>query len=229
MIKKTFIYDELFALNPKLEHSFDGLTITIDNFYENPEDLHEFIMNRQFPMWKYSTERKSLNGVTYNDCRIVDKIGHPTRKYFADMDRVLNIVRQYYHKGDYDWDMIQEFNVFQTLTEFDTKMQHYPHIDSEFQTPDAISIQNMLVYLDKEENGGTAVYKGEWITNNEHQSLLYPVEETFEVERIIPAKFNRCVTFPGNRLHGAWIDDYTKYTGNDWRVSQVQFLKPTTS
>ncbi len=55
---KTFIYDELFAVNPKLEHEFDGLTITIRNFYENPQDVHDFIMNRQFPMWKYSTERQ---------------------------------------------------------------------------------------------------------------------------------------------------------------------------
>jgi len=225
-MNKTFIYDELFAINPKLEHEFDGLTITIRNFYENPQDIYDFIMNRQFPMWKYSTERQSKNGIEYNDCRIVDTIGHPTRKYFADFERIQNICRQYYWKGKYDWTLLQEFNLFQTITEFDPKMQHYPHIDSAFITPDHLSTLNMLVYLDKECSGGTAVYKGEWISNEEHLGVMYPVEDTFEVERIIPAEFNTCVIFPGNRLHGAWIDDYTKYSGDNWRISQVQFLQP---
>ena len=84
----------------------------------------------------------------------------------------------------------------------------------------------MLVYLDKEEDGGTAVYEGTWITNNEQESLLYPVEDDFVLERVIPAKFNRCVVFPGNRLHGAYINDYNKYTGDKWRFSQVTFFHP---
>ena len=30
---------------------------------------------------------------------------------------------------------------------------------------------NMLVYMDKEEDGGTAIYGGEWITNREEQGF----------------------------------------------------------
>jgi len=228
MTGKTYIHDELFKMSEKWEPTFDGLTITIDNFYENPEAIHDFIMNRQFPMWKYSTERKSLNGIEYNDCRIVDKIGHPTRKYFGEMERLLDICRKHFHKGRYDWDLIHEFNVFQTITEFDNKMQHYPHTDSSFDTPNKLATLNMLVYLDKQESGGTAVYNGEWISNDEHHGLLYPCQDEFELNTIIPAKFNRCVIFPGNRLHGAHIEDYTKYSGDNWRVSQVQFFHPTT-
>ena len=70
------------------------------------------------------------------------------------------------------------------------------------------------------------MYGGEWITNDEAHSLLYPVEERFTIEHIIPAKFNRAVIFPGNRLHGAYIEDYTKYSGDKWRFSQVQFFHP---
>jgi len=56
-------------------------------------------------------------------------------------------------------------------------------------------------------------------------SLLYPVEDRFTIERIIPHKFNRCVIFPGNRMHGAYIDDYNKYKDN-WRFTQVTFFHP---
>ena len=41
---------------------------------------------------------------------------------------------------------------------------------------------NMLVYMDKEEDGGTAIYGGEWITNREEQGLLYRVEDRFKLE-----------------------------------------------
>ena len=80
---------------------------------------------------------------------------------------------------------------------------------------------------DIEEDGGTAVYDGEWITNDENMSLLYPVEERFNLERVIPAKFNRAVIFPGNRMLGAYIDDYNKYKDN-WRFTQVLFYQPIT-
>jgi hypothetical protein len=212
-----------------LEHTFneEHNYVVIDNFYDDPESIYEWITNRQYPLWKYNPERKSNNGIRYNDCRITDKVAHPTRLYDADMQRVLNICRLYWHKGEYRWDMHQEFNVFQTIEEFDTKIQHYPHIDSELQCPDHESTLNFLVYLDKEESGGTAIYGGEWITNDEAHNLLYPVEERFTIEHIIPAKFNRAVIFPGNRLHGAYIEDYNKYCEDKWRYSQVQFFHPT--
>jgi hypothetical protein len=223
---KVFDFDELFKFSGNFETQYDGLVLTIDNFYENPDEIYRFITKRDFPLWKYNSERNSKNGIDYNDCRITDSIAHPTRKYYADMDRVLHECRKYWHKGDYNWNNVYEFNIFQTKTVFDNKLQHYPHIDSTFNTPDRLSVLNMLVYLDKEENGGTAVYEGEWITNDERFNLLYSVENLFKIERVIPAKFNRCVIFPGNRLHGAYIDDYTKYSEDGWRISQVRFLHP---
>ena len=226
MSRKPLILDELFKPSAKFQAEFDGFCLTIDNFYEDPDTLYEWIRNRDYPMWKYNTERNTRNGHTYYDCRITDKIAHPSRLYENEMDRVLNICRKYYHPGEYDWQRIYEFNCFQTITEFDTRMQHYPHTDSELSTPDNESTLNMIIYMDKEDSGGTAVYNGTWLSNDEHENVLFPVEERFEVERIIPAKFNRCVIFPGNRIHGAWIDDYNKYTGDSWRYTQVNFLHP---
>ena len=183
-------------------------------------------MNKDFPLWKYSTERNSKNGIEYNDCRIVDKIGHPTRIYYNDMDRILNLCRKHWWKFGYNWSQNFEVNCFQTINQFDTTLQHYPHIDSAFEVPDHLSTLNMLVYLDIEEDGGTAVYEGTWITNNEQESLLYPVEQDFKLERVLEHKFNRCVIFPGNRLHGAYINDYNTYKDNKWRFTQVTFFHP---
>ena len=227
MKDKTFILDDLFKFSSNFNAEFDGFALTIDNFYENAEDLHDWIQNRQYPMWKYSKERPSRNGIDYNDCRITDKIAHPTRIYEAEMERLLNLCRKYFHKGEYNWDRIYEFNCFQTLSVFDNKIQHYPHTDSELNCPDDESTLNMIVYMDKQESGGTAVYNGTWLSNDEHLNVLYPVEERFEIERIIPAKFNRCVIFPGNRIHGAWIEDYNKYSGDSWRFTQATFFHPS--
>ena len=227
MKDKTFILDDLFKFSSNFNAEFDGFALTIDNFYENAEDLHDWIQNRQYPMWKYSKERPSRNGIDYNDCRITDKIAHPTRIYESEMERLLNLCRKYFHKGEYNWDRIYEFNCFQTLSVFDNKIQHYPHTDSELNCPDDELTLNMIVYMDKQESGGTAVYNGTWLSNDEHLNVLYPVEERFEIERIIPAKFNRCVIFPGNRIHGAWIEDYNKYSGDSWRFTQATFFHPS--
>lgn len=225
-MSKPFAWDNLLKQSAHWNVQFDGFAITIDDFYENPDDIYEYLSNRDYPLWKYSTERNSKNGIEYNDCRVVDNIGHPTRLFYNDIDRILNICRKHWWKFDYDFSRVFEVNCFQTIDQFDTTLQHYPHIDSAFETPDHLSTLNMLVYLDKEEDGGTAIYEGTWITNNEQQSLLYPVEEDFVLERVIEHKFNRCVIFPGNRLHGAYINDYNTYKDDKWRFSQVHFFHP---
>ena len=199
--------------------------VIIDNYYENPEDVYEFVQKRDVPLWKYNEERNSPNGTDYLDCRIVDKIGHPTRGWVNSIERLANVARQYWHKGDYSWRDDFEVNCFKTINVLDNKLQHYPHIDGNFDDPDDCSVINVLVYLDKVEDGGTAVYESAWIPNNEGEGLLQPVEEIMDLAYVIPAKFNRCVMFTGNKMHGAYINDYNKYK-DDWRLSQVFFLHP---
>ena len=217
-MSKVFAWDNLLKQSENWEVSYDGFALTIDNFYDQPDAIYQYLMNKDFPLWKYSTERNSKNGIEYNDCRIVDTIGHPTRIYYNDMNRILNLCRKHWWKFGYNWSQNFEVNCFQTINQFDTTLQHYPHIDSAFEVPDHLSTLNMLVYLDIEEDGGTA--------NNEQESLLYPVEQDFKLERVLEHKFNRCVIFPGNRLHGAYINDYNKYKDNKWRFTQVTFFHP---
>lgn len=225
-MNKVYSNDELYRLSPVLKPEFKDGVIYIDDFYENAEDIYDMITSRSYPLWKYNAEEgKTRNGIDYYDCRIVDKNGHPTREYFNEHNRILDICRKYWWKGDYSWDMIYEFNCFQPIKETSNDLQHYPHIDSELGTPDEASVLNFLVYMDKVEDGGTAVYGGEWVTNDENINLLYPVEERFTIEKVIEHKFNRAVIFPGNCMHGAYINDYSKYK-DDWRFTQVTFYKP---
>ena len=77
--------------------------------------------------------------------------------------------------------MIYEFNCFQLINDISNELQD-THIDSELGTLDEASVLNFLVYMDKVEDGGTAVYGGEWVTNDENINLLYPVEERFKIE-----------------------------------------------
>ena len=225
-MNKVYSNDELYRLSPVLKPEFRDGVIYIDDFYENAEDIYDMITSRSYPLWKYNAEAgETRNGIDYYDCRIVDKNGHPTREYFNEHNRILDICRKHWHKGDYSWDMIYEFNCFKPINEISNDLQHYPHIDSTLGTPDENSTLNFLVFMDKVEDGGTAVYGGEWVTNDENINLLYPVEERFSIEKIIEHKFNRAVIFPGNCMHGAYINDYHRYLEN-WRFTQVTFYHP---
>tara|TARA_X000000950_G_scaffold284209_1_gene386802 strand:+ start:1086 stop:1772 length:687 start_codon:yes stop_codon:yes gene_type:complete len=219
--------EELYKFSEKWSPIYDDVNnvLIIDDFYENADDIYEHIECRPKPLWKYNPERNSKNSKDYLDCRIIDKNGHPGRIYYAEHERLLNLCRQYWWKGRYEWSNVYEFNCFKTINVDDKKIQHYPHIDSELQCADEVSVLNMLVYMDKEEDGGTAIYRGEWITNDEQMNLMYPVHDRFKLDHVIPAKFNRCAIFPGNRMHGAYIDDYSKYKEN-WRYTKVTFFHP---
>ena len=226
-MNKVYSNEELYRQSEKWEPHFceEKNLLWIDNFYENPDRIYEMLMARPFPLWKYNPESNTRNGIDYNDCRVVDSNPHPSRQYFRDHERLLDICRRYWWKGSYDWNTQYEFNCFGAIKEFDNSMQHYPHIDSELSCPDELATLNMLVYLDKEGDGGTAVYDGEWITNDENYNLIYPVHERFTTQHIIKSVYNRCVVFPGNRMHGAYIDNYSKFTDN-WRFTQVTFYHP---
>jgi len=198
---------------------------TIDNYYEDPEAVHTHLFRREIPLWKYNEERDSPNGIDYIDARIVDKVGHPTRLWRNANERVLDIAREKWWKGDYEYRDDIEINCFKTVNVFDPRLQHYPHIDGNFEDADNEAVVNMLVYLDKQENGGTAVYEAGWVPNKEHEGLLQPVEEMMDLSHVIPAKFNRAVLFTGNKMHGAYITDYKAYE-EYYRYSQVVFYHP---
>jgi len=54
---KTFALDDMFKFSSKLESSYDGFALTIDNLYEDPDRLYDWINSQSFPFWKYNPER----------------------------------------------------------------------------------------------------------------------------------------------------------------------------
>lgn len=226
---KAYDYDVFMELSTKWDVSFDGTAITIDNFYNNAQEIHDHLVKRNYPLWKFDKDHDSVNSINYNDCRIVDRLEFTTDTYYKNFKKILDLCRKHWWQHDYTWNPHFEINCFQTINVFDTTLQHFPHIDSPLNTPDNLSTLNMLVYLDKQEDGGTAIYEGDWITNNEQTNLLYPVEQNFKITKMLKHKFNRCVIFPGNRLHGAFIENYKNYTKDKWRFTQVIFLHPNTN
>ena len=225
---KPIHLDKLTQVSERSSPVFKDGVIYIDDFYENPEDITKWILSQPLPFWKYSNDN-TRNGKDYNDCRLVHTFGHDINKWEQQkMNRILHACRRYFFKGEYHFNRVHEFNCFQTKTVFDNKLQHFPHTDDDLSQYDEFSTLNVIIYLDKEADGGTAVYSGEDVYNDEANNLLFPVEDHFDIEQIIPAQYNRCVIFPGNRYHGAYINDYNKYSekNNSWRLSQVFFLHP---
>ena len=225
MIAQSYCYENLLETSENWNISYNDNVIQIDNFYKNADDIYNHLNNRNYPLWKYDKQTNTRNGIDYNDCRIVDKIQYPTKSYLTAHNKIVNICQKYWWPGEYNWLPHFEVNCFQTKKVFDNKLQHFPHIDSNLNVANNNSVLNVLIYLDKQEDGGTAIYEGNYIENNEAQNLLYPCTKTLKIKKLIKHKFNRCVIFPGNCMHGAYIENYKKYVKN-WRFTQIIFLHP---
>jgi len=50
-MEKYFDLDELFVHSPRLEPQYDGFVMTIDNFYENAEDIYTWLKEQRYPYW----------------------------------------------------------------------------------------------------------------------------------------------------------------------------------
>lgn len=217
-MNEPFCIGDMFKLDPEnWEVSFDGTVLFIDNFYANPNSINTWLSKQDYPRWKYYPEvAPTRNGIDYDDCRLrhVWTSDSMQNNYFAD---IITFLRKYFGDGDYLFDKMLEFNCFRALKDFRPTEQHYPHIDRE-----AI---NMLIYMDKEGNGGTKVYVGDFPGNNEHENLIFDFESVeYDVLTTVPYKFNRAAIFDGRRMHGAFIEDYNHYK-NNWRYTQVYFFR----
>ena len=97
---RIYANEEMYRQSEKWSPVMDNGVLIIDDFYENPDEIYDMLENRPLPLWKYNPERKSPNGDDYFDCRVIDMNGHPSRIYYRDMQRILDICRRYWHKGD---------------------------------------------------------------------------------------------------------------------------------
>lgn len=243
-----FDFEKLFQVdidNIKPVYDIDSGVVYIDNFYKYPEQIYSWLNNQAKPLWKYNENLDTKNAIDYYDCRI-NTARNDDQVYWNEfLEYIMEIINNIWSNQSYEFDDFFEINCFKTININDTKLQHFPHLDLDDETGDDYPAGthtihpkeyyknawiNCIVYLDKEEAGGTARYSGTAIDNNEHKNLMFNYVDNKNVKLydVIPSKFNRCVLFQGISLHGAYIDNYKKYL-DKWRYSQISFFRPDVS
>jgi hypothetical protein len=216
-MKKPYRLSEIFQISDKLSIIKKDDYCIIDNFYKYPDKVVEWIDNFNYPMWKYHPD--SRNGIDYYDCHLWVK-GNDFELYSNLIeDKILNLLSEIYPNSIFANKAPQEyrFNLFKSIKLPKKHIQSFPHYDT--------SNILFLVFLDKLNSGGTAIYNNTNKINfdtidNEEKNLLFNVNN-IPIKTIMESKFNRCIIFDASRLlHGAYIDDYKKVKDN-WRITQI--------
>lgn len=209
------ILEDLFELNDNIEPNFDGEVVIIDNIFKNYEKILDVCLNMPVEQWK--TSSNSRNFIDYYDCRPIFNNFYPIQdKLNKRVNTLLSITKHFFKlKNNPILHKNFEFNYFKNkIKNLSKNFQFYPHCDLYF---------NCIIYLDPQSNGGTAIYKNvNNFKNNEDKNLFYDIS-SLEIEKIIQSKPNRCVIFPGYKLHGGYIEDHNTYLYN-WRINLVHFL-----
>jgi hypothetical protein len=221
----AFRHDDLFEVNSQLSTqrmTVDGLgdIAVIDNFYKFPWEINTMLEDSWSQLWK--TNDKSRNGIDYFDCRLMFQGFDTGSTYQYDAQRLIQDVSRIRLGIELkDEPAPYAFNNFTNVKIPDEGMQMYPHVDGN----DMVAA---VIYLDPIEDGGTAFYRQaemQDIGYDESDNVLVDVENHYDVAGVVPAKFNRCVIYPSWYMHGGWINDHAKYSKNQWRRTQVYFMK----
>ena len=208
-----FRFNDIFKPNPDSKIVVEDNIVYIDDFFSDFDRILDLIYNMNVEVWKHGDD--SRNFVDYYDCR--HTINNPFVKEVTFNKTIIDIIRYFYSVETYPTEQNTiGFNYFKSLKkDVPNSLQHFPHRDRAF---------NVLVYLDNESNGGTAIYDIDYdLKNTEETNLLCDVSD-FKLKTIVKAKQNRCVIFDGNQYHGGHIDDYEVYY-NSWRINLVNFYE----
>tara|TARA_R110002153_G_scaffold100119_6_gene235998 strand:- start:266 stop:943 length:678 start_codon:yes stop_codon:yes gene_type:complete len=211
-----FIVEELFKLNPNSKITYHTDWVCIDDFYEDIEKIQKAFEHMYVESWKMS--QWSRNFKDYYDCRPMFANWEPLQEMIDARLKPLNkLIGQLVSWQDVGIEKSLAFNVFKHKKEnLPLTMQHHPHYDTD--------MLNVLTYIDKHADGGTAIYEDIDVENKEGANLIIDVS-AYKIKEIIPAKPNRCVIFSGNKLHGAYINNNNIYY-NNWRITQATIVRP---
>ena len=203
----------MFELNPDLEIKeeilLESKIFIIDNFYKNPDEVYDFLFNREVPLWKIE-EKPSFNTIHFIDRRL-DEVD----------DRITPVIGFLSYLCNQDAD---SHNIITNMQRFfkhefnDNKNCYWwPHQDSGY---------NGIVYFNKDDNtSGTNLYSvvGQYDMTLEHIKP-WRSKEDFKILKTLEPKYNRLVFFDGLKfLHGANFPD-DRYFGEEYRTNQVFFF-----
>ena len=222
----------MFEVNENLEVKQDYLLgskiFTIDNFYKDPEEVSDYLFNREVPLWKIK-ESPSFNGLFFNERRLIEEDGRLENIYkflsglcgmsYEFVDIITNMTR--FCKDN--------FNDYKNCF-------WWPHTDRGW---------NGIVYFNKdEENSGTNLYdpkvlqEEEWqisLSAPEHYSAWRP-KEKYSILKTFKSKYNSLCLFDGSKFpHNMNITNdrffrdiplfsYPQVYWDNYRCNQVFFL-----
>ena len=213
----------MFELNPNRKLYRDTLldsdVFIIDDFYDNPDEVKDYLEHPLPPLWKQDIKqlgRHGNNGFYFEDRRLQD--------HNLDLIKVydyLSILCDQPPAGRNDWvqsNMTRfiddEYNTYDTC-------HWWPHIDYGY---------NGIVYLNYDGCNGTNIY--DVVSRRELQER--PADEheepwrdksRYKVMKELVPKYNRMVLFDGTFPHGMNISN-DRFFNHDYRINQVFFFKP---
>jgi hypothetical protein len=225
----------MFHLNPDLEiieeYVLDSKVYIIKNFYKNPDDVAEYLFNKEVPLWK-EKESPSFNGLFFNDRR------------FTDFDKRLSNAYNFLKGLCNQSFLYDESTIITNMTRFSKHSFNdykncvwWPHVDNGY---------NGIVYLNKDENNcGTNLYSPElfsskeWKLNDVYSEhyLSWRPKENYRIAKTFKSYYNSLVLFDGKKFpHGMNISNdrflqpvplmcYPQANWNYYRCNQVFFFK----
>ena len=203
----------MFELNPDLKIKEEILLgskiFIIDNFYKNPDEVYDFLFNREVPLWKIE-QKPSFNTIHFIDKRLIE--------YDERLVPVIGFLSYLCNQDADSHDIITNMQRFFKHDFNDNKnCSWWPHQDSGY---------NGIVYFNKDDNtSGTNLYsvKKQYDMTDEHFKP-WRSKEDFEILKTLEPEYNRLVFFDGLKFfHGAnFCDD--RYFGEEYRTNQVFFF-----
>jgi hypothetical protein len=221
--------DDIFAVNNKLAVEvveIEGArVVTVDNFYQNPQLVRDYILTTPAPIWK--TQPGGKNFVDYYDCRhniLVNDAFDLAQKTIAA------ISRKYLNTSILKSIKTFNTNVFQLIKNQPDNAVAVPHEDGQCLAA--------LVGLNTPEecHGGTAFYKSKFngisnvlnLTKLEREAMfewmedhalfekgddyfLHHWQDYWELVHVVEMKYNRLSMYNGPIFHGAYhVDNHFK-------------------
>lgn len=218
-----YLPQDLFKLNPELSitvEEIDGLgpVVIVDDFYQYATDIEHILSRAWVPSFKYM--KGTRNFIDYYDCRLNIVTTPNDDEYYMQSQRfIFNAISKYFDVTPEDKELDYHFNFFKWINVPESSdIQLYPHRDS---------FRNMasVIYLNNTSHKhGTAFYTKSDISHDDID-MRVNIKESAELVKVIDAKFNRCIIYPGWYTHGAYIYNHKDFTGKCWRYNQVYFIK----
>ena len=213
---KPYLHYELFEinddLNPILKDVGPYQYLSIDNFYKRPDDIFKMLSNSWIPNWSLRVREdpdEDHNFKDYYDCRLTFPAQDRTISFFKEIDLIKTDIKNHYCTKLYT-------NTFSWINVPSSNFQMMPHEEDSL---------NFIVYMDKINSGGTALYENFKLNSDTNRDIdiRYNIEDS--KCHVIPADFNKCVIFNGRIPHGGYIDDHNQYTNGNWRQTLAYFFE----